>query len=744
MSQPQTVVRHAASSSFRRAASGLLRLAAGAALSFALAACGGGGGGTPAPTPSTPASGTPVATYQVSGSLTGLSAGASVVLLVNGQALTVSQNGGFTTTASLPTGTAYSVTVGTQPTDETCVVSNGSGVIGTSNVINVTVACTVNPQATYTIGGTVSGLSSTLQLLDNSNDTVTVSSNGAFTFPQALFDQASYSVTLGTTQPAGQTCTIANGSGTVQGANVTSVQVSCVDNPPPPPPASNYTLGGTVSGLTGTVVLSQGTQSVSVSANGTYAFPTALASGASYAVTVTTQPTGQTCSAANGTGTVGSSNVTNVNVTCATNTSSYSIGGSLSGLTPGAGISVVLQDNAGDDLTLANNGTFTFATQIAIGATYNVTVKTQPTGQTCSVTSGSGTVGSSNVTGIRVTCAASPQFAYVANFGDNTVSAYSIDASTGALTVVGSPVATGRYPYSVTVNPAGTFAYVTNYGDNTVSVYAINSNGVLTTVGSPVSAGALPISIAVNPAGTFAYVANQGDNTVSAYSIDASGALIAVGSPAVEGIAPYSVAVDPTGSFAYVANLGSNTVSAYSINTSTGALTGVGNTFAASTDPFATTTNPTSVTVNPAGTFAYVANSGDDSVSAYSINATTGVLTAVGSPVAAGVFPRSVAVNPAGTFVYVANNGSNSVSAYSINTITGALTAVTGSPFQAGASPISVTVNPAGTFAYVANQGDNTVTAYRIDISTGALTAVGSGPFTAGTNPTSIVVVQPN
>ncbi len=389
MPQPQTIARLARSLSWHRGASILLRLAASAALTLALAACGGGGGSGAS------------ASYRVSGSLTGMSAGESMVLLVNGQTLTLSQNGGFTTLAALPTGTGYSVTMGTQPAGEACMVSNGAGVIGTTNVINVTVACTVNPQATYTVGGTVSGLHGTLQLEDNGHDVLLLAGNGAFTFAQALFDKAAYDVTV-STQPAGQTCTVTQGAGTMQGADVTSVTVSCVT--PAPPPAPTSTVGGAVAGLTGTVVLGlNGGPSMTVSANGPYTFPTALASGATYAVTVTTQPAGQTCSVVNGAGTVGSGNVTNADVICAANT--YSIGGTLSGLTMSAGLAVVLQDNGGDDLTLTGNGAFTFATQIAATATYSVTVKTQPSGQTCTVTNGSGTVGTAPVLNVSVICA---------------------------------------------------------------------------------------------------------------------------------------------------------------------------------------------------------------------------------------------------------------------------------------------------------------------------------------------------
>jgi hypothetical protein len=203
------------------------------------------------------------------------------------------------------------------------------------------------------------------------------------------------------TQPTGQTCTVANGSGTVGSANITNVAVTCTTNPPP----TTYSIGGTVSGLTGTAVLKDnGTDSLSVTANGSFTFATKLASGAAYAVSVGTQPTGQTCAVANGSGTVGSANITNVAVTCTTTPpTTYSIGGTVSGLTGTA----VLQDNGGDNLSVTANGSFTFATQLASGSAYSVTVLTQPSGQTCAVSGGTGTVGSANVTSVTVTCTTS-------------------------------------------------------------------------------------------------------------------------------------------------------------------------------------------------------------------------------------------------------------------------------------------------------------------------------------------------
>src|SRR6202011_1547651 len=100
--------------------------------------------------------------------------------------------------------------------------------------------------------------------------------------------------------------------------------------------------------------------------------------------------------------------------------------------------------------------------------------------------------------------------------------------------------------------------------------------------------------------------------------------------------------------------------------------------------PFAAGSGPFSVAVDPSGKFAYVVNEGDNTVSGYTINATTGALTPIaGSPFAgtAGTYPQPVAVDPSGKFAYVANSSSTTVSGYTINATTGALTPVAGSPF---------------------------------------------------------------
>ena len=398
-------------------------------------------------------------------------------------------------------------------------------------------------------------------------------------------------------------------------------------------------------------------------------------------------------------------------------TSSYTIGGTVTGLTSSVGpqSSVVLQDNGGDNLTISANGPFTFATAVTststTSASYNVTVLTQPIGQTCTVTGGSGTA-TSNVTSVVVNCSGTTaNYAYVVNAGGN-VSQYTIGAN-GTLTELASPVAAGTTPYSIAVVPSGLYAYVANSGNNNVSEYTISS-GVLTpnTIAATVAAGLKPVSVTVDSTGQYAYVVNAGNGsipgTISQYTIGNDGTLAAMAPATVTaGLSPYSIAVDPSGTYAYVANYGSNNVSQYTIGTPSSSTPGA---LAPMSPPTVLAgSNPYSVTVDPLGRYAYVANYGSNNVSQYTIgtpsSSTPGALAPMSPPtVLAGSNPISVTVDPSGQFAYVANYGSNNVSQYTISS--GVLTSNTAAAtVTAGPNPESVTVDPSGQFAYVANYG---------------------------------------
>jgi hypothetical protein len=296
----------------------------------------------------------------------------------------------FTFGPVLTVGSNYSVSVQTQPTGLTCSVAKGSGTAGAANVTDVVVTCS---SQSYKLGGTISGLTAGGLQLSNGTDILSVPANATtFTFDQQVAYTSAYAVGVAS-QPTGLTCSVSNGTGTMPAADVTNVQVSCS------PKA--YSVGGTITGLTQPgLVLANGGDHLTVSPNTTsFTMPQPVADGSGYAVIVQTQPTGQTCTVANGTGTMGAANVSNVVVNCTLD--SYSLGGSISGLNLGGAVVVsnLVLANGSDTLTVPFGSTsFTFHSQVAYGSSYNVVVKSQPTlagliQLTCTVAgNGSGTM----------------------------------------------------------------------------------------------------------------------------------------------------------------------------------------------------------------------------------------------------------------------------------------------------------------------------------------------------------------
>jgi uncharacterized repeat protein (TIGR03803 family) len=265
--------------------------------------------------------------------------------------------------------------------------------------------CGANPgqggSAAAGLDATVSGLASGTRLVlqNNGANDLTVSTSGSYSFATALAPGAAYDVTV-LTQPAGQTCSVANGTGRGMVANVSTVKVVCA--------ANTYSLGGTVTGLLGAaqVTLLNGGVDDSVTVvgggSGAFSFPVRVPYNGSYTVTIGTPPIGETCSVANFTASGVMASVSNVQVTCAID--SYSISGTVSGL--GSGNQVTLQNNGSNPITMTADGTFSFPTPVPYGGGYAVSVGTQPVAQRCTVTSGAGSNLRAPFSGVAIACGA--------------------------------------------------------------------------------------------------------------------------------------------------------------------------------------------------------------------------------------------------------------------------------------------------------------------------------------------------
>lgn len=266
---------------------------------------------------------------------------------------------------------------------------------------------------------------------------------------------------------------------------------------------------------------------------------------------------------------------------------------------------------------------------------------------------------------------------------------------------------------------AAPFAYIPNSGDNpgTVSVIDTATNQTVSPL-IPVGTSPYGVAVFVKQTESLTFITNFGSNTVSVIRtyLDVSF------NPAFEkvrdfnvGRNPYGIAVDPAGTYAYVTNYGDATVSKIELTT--------GNYSSVATIPVGQ--NPIGIVVSPDGTNVYVTNNSSGTVSVIKTadNTIAATLTVGGNPL-------GIAVNPLGTSVYVANSGSNSISV--INTALKTVETKWDVHLQ---NPWGIAVNPAGTIAYITNFISKSISLFDASLHT-----INSPNVGVGTNPIGVSV----
>ena len=310
-----------------------------------------------------------------------------------GNDLSTSANGAFAFSTPLAQGAAYNVTVKTNPSGQTCTVANPSGTVAAANVTNVSVTCVT--QVAGSVSDNFNRADGSLganwtDMTDGGlaiSSQVVVGTNGAYsgdirTGETYASDQSSQIEVTSTQLSGGQW--IGAGVRAQNGGQSLYLGLYFWNNGNPELMlfkriSGNWTQLGT-SSFQG--ALAAGTQlnlavtgsTLSFSENGVVritASDTSLTGGAP-AVMAYGAPQGDNW----------------VGVGTNSSASTFTVGGTISGLSG----TVVLENNGGNDLSTSANGAFAFSTPLAQGAAYNVTVKTNPSGQTCTVANPSGTV----------------------------------------------------------------------------------------------------------------------------------------------------------------------------------------------------------------------------------------------------------------------------------------------------------------------------------------------------------------
>ncbi len=314
--------------------------------------------------------------------------------------------------------------------------------------------------------------------------------------------------------------------------------------------------------------------------------------------------------------------------------------------------------------------------------------------------------------GILSACGSSSasHLAYVA--GGQGVSAYRINNRSGnAAAILGSPFVAGNSPSSVVVHPSNRFLYVANQVDSTISLFKIDStSGALTEVLPRTNAGFSPAAMTMDAGGNFLFVANQGSNDVTVFSVSSTGALSNPSSFPV-GSVPAGFAVT-SGNFLFVPV--PNFSSIYAFSVSSGSLQFIGSFFVVN--------GVAGIAVDPSGHFLYATNPSANTVSGFAIQSGGTLSPVPGLTFAAGTVPVAAAVDLSGNYLYVANSGSTTISQYTIDATTGDLTALTKTAPTAGSNPAFIVVDPGGKFIFVGNTGGSSISEMLIN-SDGSLTA---------------------
>ncbi len=261
------------------------------------------------------------------------------------------------------------------------------------------------------------------------------------------------------------------------------------------------------------------------------------------------------------------------------------------------------------------------------------------------------------------------KFLYAVNFNGQSINEYAI-ASDGTLSQPVPPTPTGLQPIALAIDSQERFAIALNQGASSLTIFSINSaTGALTKVGIDIALNvATPKAISIS--GNFVYVASANSIDVLMYTPATTTFAFATGSPFSAGpattniVALYSPAQAP--SVLYAADTDTNALLSFTADNNGVLTAGLSS---------GTGTQPAAMIADDQNRFLFVANEGSNNISVFAVDATTGALTpATTSLVSTGTGPSALAYDPVSKFLFVGLSGAKQIAVFAVNTTTGALT----------------------------------------------------------------------
>lgn len=273
--------------------------------------------------------------------------------------------------------------------------------------------------------------------------------------------------------------------------------------------------------------------------------------------------------------------------------------------------------------------------------------------------------------------------------GSGQVSAFAVDATSGALAYLNQRPTHGSAPCHLTADATASLVISTNYSSGSVAVMPIDADGrlkpssqVIQHEGSSVDLrrqqGPHAHSVTIDPTNTYAYICDLGMDKVMIYRMDqVDGKLIPNEAQnwarVTAGSGPRHFAFTPDQRFAYAINELDSTVNGFAFDATDGSLKDVCH-LSTLPEDFDGSSHCADVHVHPSGRFLYGSNRGHDSIAAYAIDEKTGELTSLGQTLTGGRTPRNFAIDPTGRWLLAANQDTDDIFVFAIDQATGALT----------------------------------------------------------------------
>jgi 6-phosphogluconolactonase len=264
---------------------------------------------------------------------------------------------------------------------------------------------------------------------------------------------------------------------------------------------------------------------------------------------------------------------------------------------------------------------------------------------------------------------------------NGSISSFSIDRKTGALTFLNKIDSGGGGPCHLVVDKTGKMLFVANYGSGSVASFAIKPDGSIgertgfdqhtgSSVDPARQKGPHAHAVVLSPDNRFLFVPDLGTDQIKIYRVDAAKGTFTPNDPPFAtvkaGYGPRHFTFGRGAKFAYaVCEMGSS-VAVFSYDPAKGSLTPV-QTISTLPSDFKGVDNSAEIEVDRSGRFLYASNRGNDSITVFAIDPVKGTLTNVQVVPTQGNMPRNFAIDPTGRYLIAANQKSNNMVVFSID-----------------------------------------------------------------------------